>query len=475
MNLSLSTSLSQFLLPFLLSFPLSVLSQTYEPIGSLNLQGIEALATSFGLPSAIYQPEHGVDAHRMTYEMPFLGEQIAVSGAVFEPQNLPADCEAPVVVYMHGTVFERTDVPSFLNGEGQIGYLIASLGFTVLMPDYVGLGIDDQHLHPYVHAESEAASGREMIEALFTVGSPAAHSHDPAQIFLSGYSQGGHAAMALHRDLEQNAPEFGILASAPQSGPYDISGTQFPWTFANPSYSNPSYLAYVALAWQSVYGNLYNDLSDWFQEPYASQLPDLLDGETSSGAINDALPVLTENFAQPGLFDVLLDPEGPFMAAAQDNDVYDWTPTAPTRLYYCTEDEQVYFENAVVAADWMTSQGAPTVEAVNLGAYNHGVCAGFAIFGAALWFQDLAEFCTIPDAVAEADDVQGQLQAVPNPAAGQVEFRGIRPDQTWTAHSPTGALHTMGRGPLTDVSSWPAGIYAIRFDDGRSLRLTRPE
>jgi hypothetical protein len=92
-----------------------------------------------------------------------------------------------------------------------------------------------------------------------------------------------------------------------------------------------------------------------------------------------------------------------------------------------------------------------------------------------LWFQDLAEFCTIPDAVAEADDVQGQLQAVPNPAADQVEFRGIRPGQTWTAHSPTGALHTMGRGPLADVSSWPAGIYAIRFDDGRSLRLARPE
>ena len=444
-------------------FSASLWGQSYEPIGDLDLSGVQALGNAFGLPSAVYQPSYGVDAHRMTYTMPFLGEEITVSGAVFEPQGLSADCETPVVVYMHGTVFERDDVPSFLNGEGQIGYLISALGFTVLMPDYVGLGIDDQHLHPYVHAESEAASGIHMIDGLFNVPSPATHGHDPAQIFLSGYSQGGHAAMALHREMEQNWPEYNIAASAPQSGPYDISGTQFPWTFADDSYSNPSYLAYVALAWQSVYGNLYTDLSDWFQEPYASQLPELLNGENSSGDINAALPTLTEDLAQPGLFDVLLDPEGPFMAAATDNDVYDWAPAAATRLYYCTEDEQVFFENALVAEAWMTDLGAPAVTAVDLGAYNHGTCAGFAIFGAALWFEDLATFCAT-SGVAEERGESGL--AWPNPASDQLHLQGLPSGQTWQAITPLGQTFAVGQQPTIDVSAWPAGMYHIKLGLG---------
>ena len=453
--------LSVICLALLGLFPATTSAQTYESIGDLSLAGVQALAGSFGLPSAVYQPAHGVDAHRMTYTMPFLGEEITVSGAVFEPQGLSADCETPVVVYMHGTVFERDDVPSFLNGEGQIGYLISALGFTVLMPDYVGLGIDDQHLHPYVHAESEAASGIHMIDGLFNAPSPAAHSHDPAQIFLSGYSQGGHAAMALHREMEQNWPEYNIIASAPQSGPYDISGTQFPWTFADASYSNPSYLAYVALAWQSVYGNLYNDLSDWFQEPYASQLPELLNGENSSGDINAVLPALTEELAQPGLFDVLLDPEGPFMAAALDNDVYDWAPSATTRLYYCTEDEQVFFENALVAEAWMTNLGAPSVTAVDLGAFDHGTCAGFAIFGAALWFQDLASFC-VPSELAH---VGKEVLAVwPNPASDNLRIRNLPAGTTWHAFLPDGRTMATGVEDHVNVSYWPAGLYLFAID-----------
>ena len=444
-------------------------AQSYEAIGNLSLVGVENLATSFGLPEVVYTPVHGVDAYRMTYSMPFLGENIDVSGAVFEPQGLAADCEAPVVIYMHGTVFERDDVPSFLNGEGQIGYLISALGFTVLMPDYVGLGIDDQHLHPYVHASSEAAAGFEMIEALFNTEnpSPAPHGHDASQLFLSGYSQGGHAAMALHRELETNGSAYGIIASAPQSGPYDISGTQFPWIFDNPSYSNPSYLAYVALAWQSIYGNLYEDLGDWFLEPYDTLLPELFDGQTSSSEINDVLPVLTEDFAQPGLLDVLLDAEGPFMAAALDNDVYDWAPNATTRLYYCTEDEQVYFENALVAQTWMTGLGASNVSAVDLGPYNHGTCAGFAILGAALWFQDLASFCT---PASTAFQSQPKLQIHPNPVADVLRIEGLSPGTEWSISNGAGQLVATGHQNAISVHAWPEGLYFIYAKSGEILR-----
>ena len=437
----------------------AVAQTTYLEIGYKSLTEVESLAAQYGLPQALFNPVTSVAAYRMTYPMPFLGDTILVSGAVFEPVDLAADCPNPVHLYAHGTVFERENTPSFLNYEGELGFLMAGLGFTVVMPDYVGLGTDEAHLHPYVHAESEADAGVFMLDALFG-GSPAgAGLHDASQIFLSGYSQGGHAAAAIHRLIEAERPEYAVVAAAPGSGPYDISGTQFPWTFADDSYSNPAYLAYVALAWQSVYGNLYTDLSDYFQEPYASDLTSLFDGATSGAEINAALPVLTADFAQPGLLATLLEPGNPFLLAAENNDVHAWAPQAPTRLYYCTEDEQVFYENALVAESAMQSAGAADVQALNLGAFDHTGCAGQAIFGAALWFSQLAAVCE-PSLARELANASQPLS--PNPASNRALWPSLGPDDAWEAFTAMGKRMGAGSGPEIAVGDWPVGTYILR-------------
>lgn len=458
---------------------------TYQTVGFRTVNQVQNLANAYGLPSFLFAPQSGVRAYRMSYTMPFLGEEVLVSGAVFEPTDLDPGCALPVHIYMHGTVFERDDVPSFLNGEGNLGFLMASLGFTVLMPDYVGLGIDDQHLHPYVHAQSEADAGAYMIAALHEApeANPSGNLHDATQLFVSGYSQGGHAAMALHRTLQEDWPQYPVTAAAPQSGPYDISGTQFPWTFASESYSNPAYLAYVALAWQSIYGDLYTELTDYFQEPYASLLPGLFDGQTSANTINNALPALTADFAQPGLFASLLAPGSPFLAAAQDNDTYDWVPEAPVKLYYCTEDEQVYYANAEFAHAHMTGAGAQEVSLVDLGAFDHGDCAGQAIFGATLWFSQLAATCG-PEtvAVAELDGSapeasSGAWRLVPNPAQGGTELRPMRgaggaQEVGWTVWAADGRRAAAGHGRHIPLGQCAPGLYVVTLSDGSSLRLS---
>ena len=443
-------------------------AQGYTELAYYSVSDVEALATVYGLPSALFAPVTGVQAYRLEYYMPFQGDTILVSGAVFEPTDLAADCANPVHLYAHGTVFERDNTPSFLNYEGELGFLMAGLGFTVVMPDYVGLGTDEAHLHPYVHAQSEAEACVYLLDALFSTDGMSTGNHDPDQVFLSGYSQGGHAAMAAHRMLQDERPQYHVVASAPGSGPYDVSGTQFPWTFADPAYSNPAYLAYVALAWQSVYGNLYSDLNEYFLEPYASDLPGLFDGQTPGATINAALPALTSDFAQPDLLTTLLTPGNPFLAAAEDNDVYDWAPNAPTRLYYCTEDEQVFYENALVAAAAMGASGAPDVQAINLGAYDHGGCAGQAIFGAALWFSTLASICE-PWSVEEGEHEIAWTLA-PNPASGPLFWKGLAAAAEWVAHDVNGRQVATGMGPNIDVSGWPQGAYFLRSGE-RAVRL----
>ena len=442
-------------------------AQTYDLIGQRSLTQVANLAASFGLPSAVYTPVTGVRAYRMTYQVPFLGNLVTVSGAVFEPKDLDPTCVLPVHVYMHGTVFERDDVPSFLNYEGQLGYLMAGVGHTVLMPDYVGLGTDNLHLHPYVHAESEADAGAHMIAALHAAPNPSGNLHDPGTLFISGYSQGGHAAMALHRELQTDWPQFPVTASAPLSGPYDISGTQFPLTFANPSYSNPAYLAYVALAWQQVYGTLYTDLSEVFAEPYATALPDLFNGATSGAAINAALPPTLGELMAPGALDALFAEGSAFLTAAADNDVYAWVPEAPMQMYYCTLDEQVFYQNAEIALAHMEAAGAADVSAVNGGALDHSDCAGLAIFGATLWFSGLAPACT--NGTGIADGPEDPEHALPSPV--RVPFLLPEGPCSWAVVDGAGRTVLAGRGAEVDPGSLPPGIYVLRTELSRGRRF----
>lgn len=444
------------------------IAQTYELLEGKTLSEIIDLSEDYGIPSTLFDAVSGVDAYQVIYTMPFLGEEITVSGVAFEPTDLDPSCAHPVHVYNHGTIFARSDAPSFLGGEGQIGYLMAALGFSVIMPDYVGLGIDDQHLHPYVHAESEALAGAHLIHTLYTVDNPSGNAHDTNQLFISGYSQGGHAAMALHRELQQNWPEYPVQSSAPGSGPYNITGVQYPEIFAGATYSRPAYLAYTALAWQNIYGNLYDSISDYFQEPYASELADLFDGETSTWEVNAALPYYLDDFVQMGALEGLLVEGSPFHTAATDNDVYDWIPESPVRMYYCTEDEQVFYENALYTEEHMVNLGAENVEAVNLGAYDHGDCAGQAIFGATLWFQSQASICEGVSPVAEPSlSTENALSVYPNPTRGHatVTLENSTSSSRWELYTTKGLFIQSGSGTVLPIQFLSAGVYMIYLPD----------
>ena len=111
----------------------STLAQTAELLSSYTSDDIANIATYFQLPASIYTAEYDVDAYRVTYEMPYLDSIITVSGAMFIPIGTDEGCALPVITYMHGTIFKRTDAPSFLSGEGSLGYLMdCKLFFSVL-------------------------------------------------------------------------------------------------------------------------------------------------------------------------------------------------------------------------------------------------------------------------------------------------------------------------------------------------------
>ena len=458
-----------FSFSLLLGLCTTVFAQSAELLTTYTQSQLATTAAVFGIPSESFSADYDVNAYRVTYDMPFLGDTIEVSGALFVPQGFDDPCGLPIHIYMHGTIFDRTDAPSFLSIEGSFGGLMSTLGQLVLMPDYVGLGTSEL-MHPYVHADSESDAGFYMMRAADALSDELGYALN-GQNFISGYSQGGHAAMALARDLTTTAygDEFPLSGAVPGSGPYDISGTQFPQTFEFETYSNPAYLAYNVIGWNSVYGTLYDDLSEVFQEPYASTMLDLFDGTNDAETINNACPSTLEEFLQPGLVEEIQnDPMHPFHLAALDNDVYQWIPEAPVEMYYCTQDEQVFYQNALVADAWMTENGSTLHSSTNLGAYDHGQCAGLAIFGGTLWIQDRVEECAT--AIEEAS--MSALRMYPNPASERVTLVGVQATETWSLSTWTGTLVRTGQGPAVDVSNLPSGMWMVRVEGRKPALLS---
>jgi len=136
----------------------------------------------------------------------------------------------------------------------------------------------------------------------------------------------------------------------------------------------------------------------------------------------------------------------------------------------------VFYPNAEVAHGYMTAAGAPAVSLIDLGAFDHGDCAGQAIFGATLWFTQLAEVC-LPAGVAERPS--GTWSLVPNPARERVELvsaggaasEAAAPPPHWSLWTATGRRAAEGVGHGISLANLAPGLYVVQLSTGAPLRL----
>jgi alpha/beta superfamily hydrolase len=340
------------------------------------------LALQLGVSISAQYP---VRVYKVVYEtIDPHGFSTQASGAVALPVN-PGKA-VPMFSYQHGTILSKTDVPSNQSTEVMAGVLFAATGYATAMPDFLGLG-ESPGFHPYHHAKSQATASVDLLRAAATLS--ASNSVElNGQLFLSGYSQGGHATMSLHREIESlHTNEFTITASAPMAGAYDLSGVTMEDFLSERGMPNPYYFVYLLEAYRQVY-RLADSLSELLAPPYDSTLPPLLDGFHSSSEVNNAMPSRAVNILKPEyLQEFLNDHDHPLRAALRENDVYDWTPAAPMRLYHCSGDEDVLYANSIKARDTFHSRGATEVLLIDsLPGGDHGDCVLPSLILAKEWF-----------------------------------------------------------------------------------------
>ena len=333
----------------------------------------------------------GIRLYRVIYwTVDVQGNPTTASGMIAYPQGVSGP--RPLLSYQHGTEVEKTEVPSNPSNEEMlaVSFGLTSAGYIVVAADYLGLG-ESTGLHPYLHADSEASACLDMLRAAVTVTAQR-NVQLSDKLFLAGYSQGGHATMALHRALEQTASsEFTVTASAPMAGPYDLSGTTFAMALTDPSESSSLYAAYLLVAYDAIY-DVYSSPSEAFVAPVDAIVESLFDGYHTTDQIKAALPATPQEMLRPEyLAAVTTNPDHPLNVALRANDLYDWLPIAPVRLFHGGADKTVPFANSQVAYDHMSALGAD-IELINVGAdLNHSTAVMPCFLAAKQWLDSFLE------------------------------------------------------------------------------------
>ncbi|NGO39315.1 hypothetical protein G4L39_07870 [Limisphaera ngatamarikiensis] len=353
-----------------------------------NLTTVQ-IAILLALAGVNLTPQYAVQVYKLTYETigPW-GEPTRATAALVLPVG-PGPW--PLLGYQHGTILRTNDAPSAasITGELGIGVVFASQGYVTVLPDYLGLG-DSPGLHPYHHARSEATAGVDALRAARAWCTQLGVALND-RLFLAGYSQGGHATMALHREIEQfHLQEFNLTASAPMAGAYDLSETTANDFLSGRPQPNPYYFAYLLAAYQEVY-RLTNSLADLLAPPYDTLLPPLFHGHVGGGSINAVMPNNPLLILKPEILQAFrTEPDHPLRLALRQNDVHRWRPTRPMRLYHCSGDQDVVFANALAALSHFHQQGATQVELVEpLPGGNHATCVYPSLLQALQWFETL--------------------------------------------------------------------------------------
>lgn len=324
-----------------------------------------SVASTPGLVSLIGGPAKcDVTQHRIDYDTvePRGGGAHATAG-LYVPSNCPGPY--PIVVYHHGTtVLESYAMWAPTNTEAGLQMsMFASQGYVVVMPDYLGYGGSSLDWHPYLHAENTAAVS---IDALRAAKKALADRSVPVsdKLFLTGYSQGGHAALATHRVLERDhAGEFTVTASAPMSGPYALSQTLLAGMDA-PGQGATVFAPLIFVGLQKAYGDVYARPEDVFQAPWVTGIETLLPGPLTTSELfaQNRLPLalagqgglLTDGFVAG----YRGDPTSGARRRVAQQDLIDWRPRAPVMLCGGSRDPTVTFQNTVTAATAFASQGA---------------------------------------------------------------------------------------------------------------------
>ena len=355
---------------------------SYRLIKSYSAADMKQFFKEQHIPSIILAAKDGLNVYETLYYTTHAdGRLVRASGMLFVPQG--AKRPSPIMIYDHGTTTCR-DIYFDAKDEQAICMGFATDGYIVIWPDYIGMG-EGEGNQIYLNAATEASASVDMLIAVTDL-LPSLSVRKGKDLFVTGYSQGGHAAMATYRLLqEQYKHRFPVTAASPMSGPYDLESTVYD-ARTQPT-DHPGYLM---LLMSSYYESRDSQpqMGQLLTHPYDSIIPPMMTGYWPIEVINSCLPDTCFHAMNPEFFrDFDQNLNNPFRKYLKENNVYDWRPESPMELCYCRHDDEVTYKNSVTAYQTMKRNGSKNVELWHAGRkFKHVNCAIFAVVYTKMFF-----------------------------------------------------------------------------------------
>lgn len=337
---------------------------------------------------------------------------LTVSGGILIPR-IPSGPVKGIILYFHGTTVQRDAVPSNFTPTTNIssytdGIVLAAIwasqGYVVVMPDYIGLGDDTAHPHPYVvYPAQNAQTGLAMVKAARSFLASSYGINGLLPLYITGYSEGGAYALQAGHMMQDNPRyasdlDVSLRTVVPLSGFFDLSGVGLPYLFDNISAShnnwyslNPTesalskpYLsAYLAVSFAHYSGIKPTDIlaSKFYNCPSSStncgksnDLYGLYFTAPQSAGYNAQVAFLTYALASttgwsisknaitplltPGYAKALMhhDLNNPLYQSLVQADTYLFVPDFPLTLVSLRHDSVVTRKNTDVAFSYFTGQ-----------------------------------------------------------------------------------------------------------------------
>lgn len=330
---------------------------------SIPKEAVDILTRLADLSGLTGKARCNVDVHSVRYNTrdPLNAPHTASAAILLPTGGDPAVCEGerPVLLYARGTDVKKSKNMVDWEKEGESALMIAFFaahGFIVVLPNYLGHDTSSLPYHPFLNAEAQAVDVVDALRAAKAHLATGSATQPSQKLFIAGYSQGGHVAMATHRAIERDhRGEFTVTASAPMSGPYNM--VAFGDAIARRGQERINDGATILLtllltSYQKSYGDIYATPSQAYNAPFDASAETLFptDIPLNTLTVQGKLPADAKAVWDPARGALLRDsfrsayPTSNFRRALQLNTLLDWTPRQPMALCGGALDPVVFFD-----------------------------------------------------------------------------------------------------------------------------------
>ena len=295
-----------------------------------------------------------VKAFRVEYKTldPYTrSREIKASGLVLMPSTHEP---LPLLVYFYPTLLHKNWAPSLipstllsmdpLEDYRPMLIFLALQGYIVIVPDHVGYGASENSPHPYLHKVSTAQMAGHFFHSVVNTLNRRGTSFQK-ELFIMGYSQGGHGALAFAEAVQNSSIDFEIKAVSAGGGPYDLLYT------AQELLDQRQILRLTVAPLLQSYSYLYNwDLNDIVRrESYSAVISQIYKQDSLKQAVQTLPSHVDSLFRSSFLQDLYSRRSHFYQQTLEENSVYDWYPSFPILLFHFKKDDIVPYRNMEIA------------------------------------------------------------------------------------------------------------------------------